>query len=104
YVHLPATVTSDVLSRTLHDALPILFVDSSTATFDNKNAGSGKTVTASGFTLDGDEAGNYYVTTASLTDTASIFQKGLTLASIDDVEKAHVCTPTTTDTYGPSTG
>ena len=52
-------VDSDVLSVT------------GTASFANKNVGTGKTVTASNISLSGTDAGNYTVNT-SATDTADI--------------------------------
>src|SRR3954463_13048356 len=42
------------------------------ATFVNKNVGTGKTVTASGLTLSGAAAGNYQLSTTSATTTANI--------------------------------
>ncbi|HEX6858907.1 MAG TPA: YDG domain-containing protein [Caulobacteraceae bacterium] len=51
-----------------------------TWTFDNKNAGTDKTVTISGATLSGDDAGNYTVTlpTSALAD---ILQKAITASA-----------------------
>jgi filamentous hemagglutinin family protein len=48
-----------------------------TLTFDNKNAGTGKTVTASGISLSGTHAGNYTVNTTA-TALADIFAKAIT--------------------------
>jgi filamentous hemagglutinin family protein len=48
-----------------------------TATFDNKNAGTGKTVTATGLGLSGADAGNYTVNTTTLT-TADIAKADIT--------------------------
>ncbi len=50
---------------------------SGTYAFADKNAATGKTVTASGVTLAGGDAGNYVVASTS-TDTADIWQKALT--------------------------
>jgi len=44
------------------------------ATFDTKNAGTGKTVTLNGVQLSGADAGNYSIASTA-TDTASITQK-----------------------------
>ncbi len=48
-----------------------------TATFDNKNAGTGKTVTATGLGLSGGDAGNYTVNTTAVT-TADIAKADIT--------------------------
>lgn len=50
---------------------------SGTYAFADKNAGTGKTVTASGVTLAGADAGNYTLASTA-TDTADIAKKGLT--------------------------
>jgi hypothetical protein len=49
-----------------------------TATFDNKNIGNGKTVTATGLTLGGTDAAKYVLTATTATDTANITQKHIT--------------------------
>ena len=49
-----------------------------TATFDTKDTGVGKTVTASGLTLGGPDASNYTLATNTLTTTASITAAGVT--------------------------
>jgi hypothetical protein len=49
-----------------------------TATFANKNAGLGKTVTVNGFTLSGADAGNYSIS-VSTTTTADITPRPLTV-------------------------
>lgn len=51
-----------------------------TGTFDNKNAGNGKTVTIGAITTGGADAGNYVATTANATATANISQKAITTA------------------------
>jgi hypothetical protein len=48
------------------------------ATFADKNVGTGKTVTASGFSLSGVDAGNYALQAGPWTTTADITQKVLT--------------------------
>ena len=60
-------------------------VNKTRATFNNKNVGTGKTVTVSGITLTGSDAGNYTLTSTTATGTASITVKSLTI------------TPTATD-------
>ncbi len=49
-----------------------------TATFANANVGNNKTVTGTGFTLDGAAAGNYSLASSTLTTTADITAKQLT--------------------------
>jgi hypothetical protein len=51
-----------------------------TAVFENKNVASGKTVTVSGLSLSGTDAGNYSI--ANQTTTADITAKALTLAGL----------------------
>lgn len=51
----------------------------SSITFDKKNVGSGKEVTASGITLSGTNAGNYTLTSTTATATAAITPKALTV-------------------------
>ena len=52
----------------------VLTVSASSANFIDKNAGSGKSVTASGLTLGGADAGNYNLTAATGTGTGTITQ------------------------------
>ena len=59
-----------------------------TATFDNKNVATGKTVTASGFSLSGADAGNYAITNATATDTADITALAIT-GSITAADKVY---------------
>ena len=54
-------------------------VNTTGATFDNKNIGSGKTVTVAGITIIGTDAGNYSITSSTTTGTASITVKSLTI-------------------------
>ncbi|AOM80468.1 hypothetical protein BFS30_26885 [Pedobacter steynii] len=55
-------------------------VVSSDATYDNPDAGTGKTVTANNFVLLGAQKDNYSLTTPTATTTGNIVQKSLTLA------------------------
>ncbi|WP_299770587.1 YDG domain-containing protein [uncultured Pseudoteredinibacter sp.] len=60
-------------------------VSSGSDTFNNKNAGNGKTVTSSGVTLGGADGSNYVLAETTLTDTADIFKKDVTVtASVED--------------------
>ena len=49
-----------------------------TATFDNRNVGPSKTVTLSGASLSGADAGNYVLASGPITDTAAITAKPVT--------------------------
>jgi gliding motility-associated-like protein len=58
-----------------------LTVSKTGSTFNNKNIGTGKTVTVSGISLTGTDAGNYTLTSATATGTASITVKSLTISA-----------------------
>jgi gliding motility-associated-like protein len=58
-----------------------LTVNKTGATFNNKNIGTGKAVTVSGITLTGTDAGNYTLTSATATGTASITVRSLTVSA-----------------------
>jgi filamentous hemagglutinin family protein len=58
------------------------------ATFDTKNVGLGKTVTVSGIGISGADAGNYSLQSSSVTTTADITAKALT-ASFSGTSKAY---------------
>jgi trimeric autotransporter adhesin len=68
-----------ITARTLTGVLAgdTVSVSGGTASFDTKNVGTGKAVSASGFTLGGADAANYVVTTIHTT-TASITAKPIT--------------------------
>jgi gliding motility-associated-like protein len=77
-----------------------LTVNKTGVTFNNKNIGSGKTVTVSDITLTGTDAGNYTLTSASATGTASITVKSLTInaTALDKVyDGNNIATVTLTD-------
>ncbi|KQW93334.1 hypothetical protein ASC94_11860 [Massilia sp. Root418] len=52
------------------------------ASFADKNAGSGKTVTVSGLVLSGNDAGNYVLASASATGSADITARTLTAGAV----------------------
>ncbi len=52
-----------------------------TANFDNKNVGTGKTVTATGLGLGGADAGNYQLSSTTATDTADITVRTLNVTA-----------------------
>lgn len=71
--------SASVLTRTLNDIVGLddVTLDGGTAAFDNKNAGSNKTVTLSGATLTGDDSGNYVLDSVATT-TANITARHIT--------------------------
>src|SRR5258708_26912709 len=76
-----------VLTRSMasHTLLGVLGTDlvsyvGGTASFDTKNVGIGKTVTATGLSLWGDDAGNYTVNSTTTT-TADITTRTLTVTA-----------------------
>ncbi len=71
-----------------------------TATFDDKNAGTAKTVVASGLGLSGLDAGNYTVNGAAMT-TADIAKANLTLSAQTDA-KVYDATTNSTGVVGVS--
>jgi hypothetical protein len=58
----------------------VLTASYTTATFSNKNVGTGKTISVTGITLTGTDAGNYTFNTAAST-TANITSRALTIAA-----------------------
>ena len=73
------TGTADVVGKVGSDAVT---VTGGTATFDNKNVGTGKTVTFSGYSLSGADAGNYKLTAQPASITAEITAKEVTVTGI----------------------
>jgi YDG domain len=74
-----ATTTATILTRTLSGALggDVVTVSGGVAVFANKNVGTGKIVTATGFTLGGAQGANYVIVAISST-TANITTYALT--------------------------
>ena len=76
---------------------------SGTAAYDNKNVGTGKTVTFTGFSLTGDQAGNYRLVSQPASVTADITAKEITLSVsvkdkvFDGTTQAELDTVTHTD-------
>ena len=70
-----------------------------TATFDNADVGSGKTVTATGFTLAGADRGNYTLKAGPWTTTASITTKELTVTAQDKSKVLNATNPNFTVSY-----
>ena len=59
------------------------------ATFDTKNAGTGKTVTLNGTSLSGDEAKNYVLANEAVTAKADIAKKDISLVGFDAANKVY---------------
>jgi hypothetical protein len=74
-----ATTSATIASRTLSGQIAgdVVSYIGGTATFATKDAGNGKTVTATGLSLDGADAGNYTVNSTAMT-TADITPFGIT--------------------------
>src|ERR1035437_6031637 len=72
-----------------------------TGTFLNKNVGSGKSVSTSGFTLGGTDAGNYTITQPGL--TSNIIPAGLTVSGVTANNKVYDGTAAVTLNAGSAT-
>ncbi|ALK89383.1 YDG domain-containing protein [Limnohabitans sp. 63ED37-2] len=59
------------------------------ATFDNKNVGTGKTVSISGIGISGTDAANYNLQSTTASATANITPKGVTLDSLTAASKTY---------------
>ncbi|MGH7511757.1 MAG: YDG domain-containing protein [Gemmatimonadales bacterium] len=76
------TTAATILTRTLAGVIApdVVTYIGGTATFADKDAGTGKTVTATGLSLSGADAGNYTVN-ATATTTASITKRALVVSA-----------------------
>jgi len=72
-------------------------VNAGTAAFADKNVGNGKTVTFSGYSLGGDDAGNYSLTQPASV-TATISKKGVTITGLGAAGKTYDGNTTATAT------
>jgi hypothetical protein len=90
-----ATIATRNVSGTL--LTDVVSLTGGTAAFDNKNVGTNKTVTGTGFTLGGADAGNYALQSTTLTTTASITARALTVTATG-VNKVYDATATATVT------
>ena len=72
-----ATAAASIGDRSLTGAVigDAVSLNGGSATFADKNVGAGKTVTGTGFSLTGTDAGNYTLGSTTLTTTASITKK-----------------------------
>ena len=97
-----ATITNTGTLSANYDGDGLQIV-SGTAAYDNKNVGTGKTVTFTGFSLTGDQAGNYRLVSQPASVTADITAKEITLSVsvrdkvFDGTTKAELDTVTHTD-------
>src|SRR5439155_8397596 len=68
------TTAATLATRTLTGVIggDVVTLTGGTATFDTKNIGTGKTVTATGLSLSGADAGSYLLASSTLTATADI--------------------------------
>jgi trimeric autotransporter adhesin len=78
-----------------------LLTSGASGTFANKNIGMGKTVTTSGFTLTGSDAGNYNL--IQPTTTANISSSGLTISGVVASNKVYDRTTSVTLNTGSAT-
>ena len=76
-----ATDIATVTLSTDHVAGDSVTAAYTTATFSDKNAGTGKTVTVSGITIDGADAENYVLADPTTTTTADITTRDLTVTA-----------------------
>ena len=97
-----ATITNTGTLSANYDGDGVQIV-SGTAAYDNKNVGTGKTVTFTGFSLTGDRARNYRLVSQPASVTADITAKEITLTVsvkdkvFDGTTKAELDTVTHTD-------
>ena len=99
-----ATISSyGILNGVLGSDAVALDTGSASASFDNKNVGTGKTVTVSNLNLSGGNSGNYSI--ANQTTTADITAKPLTLTGLTANNKVYDGNKTATiSNYGSLTG
>jgi len=76
-------------------------VNNGTASFEDKDVGNGKTVTFSGFSLSGTDAGNYTLSSQPANVTANITAKSITLTGLSASSKVYDGTTTATVTGTP---
>ena len=81
-----------------------LTVASATGAFADKNAGTDKSVTITGLSLGGTDAGNYTLANTTASTTASIGQKAITVSGITAADKTYDATTTATVDATGATG
>jgi trimeric autotransporter adhesin len=97
----PLNAGSAVLSGLFGSDIVNVVSTGATGTFVNKNAGTGKSVTTTGFTLSGTDAGNYTLTQPVI--TANITTAGLTVTGLTASNKVYNGTATATLNTGSVT-
>ncbi|QHL88528.1 T9SS type A sorting domain-containing protein [Nibribacter ruber] len=81
------TATVNLSSNKLtNDALTISFTS---ATFSDKNIGTGKTVTVAGISISGTSSSNYTLSSTTATTTANITAKALTISGLAGITKVY---------------
>jgi hypothetical protein len=82
-----ATITSRILTGVMNS--DVVSLTGGTATFTDPYVGNGKTVTATGLTLSGADAGNYVLASTNATTTASITPATLTVSGLTAANKVY---------------
>src|SRR2546423_2063748 len=84
-------VTATIATRALAGVInaDVVSLTGGTATFADKNLGNGKTVTATGLSLSGADAGNYALASTTATTTANITAAGFTGSGITARNRIH---------------
>jgi trimeric autotransporter adhesin len=95
------TMSASISGRALVGVIApdVVTLEGGTATFDSKNVGTGKIVTGVGFTLSGSSAANYTLASSTLTCTADVTARGLTVTAAG-VNKSYDGNATATVTLG----
>ena len=77
------TISASINGRALDGVIApdLVTLEGGTATFDSKDVGTGKSVTGVGFTLGGASAANYTLASSTLTCTADVTARGLTVTA-----------------------
>ena len=76
--------SASILTRTLDDVIGLddVSLSGGSASFSDKTVANGKTVTGTGFSLAGDDAGNYVLASTTLTTSANITLRDLTVSAV----------------------
>ena len=91
-----ATLVTSSAAFTGMVAGDVLTVNSASGTFSDKNVGTGKTVSISGITLGGVDAGNYNLTNSSASATANITRANLVVTGLTAANKVYDATTAAT--------
>ncbi len=85
YDSTTAATTSSLTGNTLGS--DVITLTSITATFDNANVGTNKTVTVNGITIGGTHGGNYTLSADPVTDTADITARPITITAVTSTKE-----------------